>query len=142
MDYNIYENLESIIQSDEDKSITPCPFCNAEFYFQHPYNGCLLEGFIIVGEILEKWEKRPREKFLKNELMDALDLKKGKGPTSLEMIVSDRNRLQKVIQDILDTVIDYRNDWRFADLTKYYFPEIKGKILKMLQSIIDMVNKE
>lgn len=31
---------------------------------------------------------------LKNDLLDALDLKKGEGPTALSNVVADRNRLQ------------------------------------------------
>jgi hypothetical protein len=37
-----------------------------------------------------------------NDLLDALDLKKGKGPTALSMLKSDRDAYIEAIRDLLD----------------------------------------
>jgi len=84
-----------------------------------------------------RFEKAERKiEFLQNDLADALDLKHGKGPTALGMVVDARNELQarlNAIEAEIDSIDEWMNRSDCWDIDSGEIKEATAKIRAFIQ---------
>ena len=93
--------------------LKPCPFCGEAESVVAVWmgNGGDAEAtcrscdasvpFLPTIEMaVERWNNRPIEDAMRNDLMDALDLKAGRGPTALSMVVAERDALRREVEEL------------------------------------------